>query len=671
MSRKSKSQRSTETRTTPIPESSRNGADLGKPGGGPPPLRIPAVIIVIVALVFQDVRTFDFLTWDDQMNFTNNPHLNGLTPVDVGYFWTHIYRDTYRPMVFTLWGLVQPAAHLAHPIVRKVLGTYQIDPHVFHTLNIALHAVNAVLVFLLLHRLLRRVSNSPDLPAAIGGLFFALHPIQDEAVAWATAANELLFGLFSLLSLIFFVESLSEPTPARSGSPPLPKGKGEEAEPSRRQGSAPLGARASAALAFVCYVAALFTKPTAVALPLVAWCVGYWALGRTARDCTRTLAVWVLPAIAWVAVTLMARHIEGAAPHEAIPLRFIVAGNAVDFYLWKLIWPTGLTIDYGRTPAYILAQRWAWGAWLLPPALIAVLWRVHRRFPMPAAACGMFVCALLPVMGFIPNTFQIYSTESDRYMYLPMAGVALAVAWAVDRAAADQRRRIPVLAASVCLLGLYAGLTIRRLPDYRDNAHLYSSVLRVNPRSWMAHVNLGLEYFEEGRETEAIAQTQQAIAMGQNDPTFQFDLGEQLDAAGRYAEAAAAFADAFARKHDIANAEYNEGFALGQAGQYEQAIDVLRDVVRREPANMTAYDQLGANLVKARRLTDAATVWQTAQSVNPQYTNAHYNLGAVYLMQNHPADAMAQFQAALAIDPANAQSQAALAQAQRMMPRGK
>src|SRR5207249_167263 len=118
--------------------------------------------------------------------------------------------------------------------------------------------------------------------------------------------------------------------------------------------------------------------------------------------------------------------IHQSAP--ALSMRAITAADSLAFYLIKVIWPENLCADYGRTPASIAAGTAPYFAWIIPVMLFAAAFAFHRRWPFGLAGICVFAAALIPVSGLVPFDFQEYSTVADRYTYLPLIGIAIAIA---------------------------------------------------------------------------------------------------------------------------------------------------------------------------------------------------------------------------------------------------
>ena len=113
--------------------------------------------------------------------------------------------------------------------------------------------------------------------------------------------------------------------------------------------------------------------------------------------------------------------------------RPLIAGDALAFYLWKLLLPWRLALDYERTPRYLLHQWWFYVTWMVPVLAAAGIWLWKPGRHWLGAGALLMVAGLSPVLGFVNFDYESYSTVADHYFYLPMLGVALAAAWALAR----------------------------------------------------------------------------------------------------------------------------------------------------------------------------------------------------------------------------------------------
>jgi tetratricopeptide (TPR) repeat protein len=332
-----------------------------------------------------------------------------------------------------------------------------------------------------------------------------------ESVAWAAELKDVLAGLFSTLAIGAYLFWLRRPSVARHFS-------------------------ASAAVAL-----ALMSKPTAVALPLLFLVLDWWPLGRIRAIAPRRLIVeklpWLAMALATAAVTLTAQSQAGAMGSvQTFPIaqRLAAAAAAFASYLSKAIWPAGLSFFYPYPPGGFSPGRSAAGALLLL-MLAGAATALRRRFPWLAAGLAWFVVGLLPTAGLVQVGVQ---SMADRYTYLPLTGVFLAVAFSLPRRGRPGVIAMLLILACLCL----AAMTARhRARDWRDTATLARRALDADPDNWMAHAILGREDLQARRPDAGLRHLAEALRLEQRDSRVWFDYGLALLQSGDRAAAARAF----------------------------------------------------------------------------------------------------------------------------------
>jgi len=382
------------------------------------------LLVVVISGVYGQVVTFDFLTWDDPHHITENPRLNPVSWESVAQFWTEPYWGLYIPLSYTFFAAEATIAQAPESSQAGNGGeeggarVTALNPAVFHFGSLLLHLVCVVLVFLVLHKLTDHAGA-----ACMAALLFGLHPVQVESIAWVSETRGLLCAAFSLLAIRLFM-LFSEKHDVENVS------LRDRSKTEQRQ---KMGDHATRAIvwyfaATLCFLLALLAKPAAVAVPLL---VGVLAIGWLRMPVVRVFSMlgpWLLLAAAWA---LLTRHVQPAtelpfiAPWWSRPL---LAGDALAFYLLKVVapWPCGP--DYGYNPQWMMGQWWFYYGWILPVVVAVLLFRAkHRRVWLTAA--GLSVFWLLPVLGFIPFIYQRISMVADRYLYLAMLGPALMAAW--------------------------------------------------------------------------------------------------------------------------------------------------------------------------------------------------------------------------------------------------
>jgi hypothetical protein len=460
----------------------------------PPRSRWPAVLIVLaVVVVFGRIAGHEFLWWDDQQTIHHNPHLNPPTAAGLVWHWRHPHMGLYVPVTQTAWWLIAQVAYVNEPDPMGI----RLNPWLYHAASILVHAASALCVLAILRLLCAR-----DGPALAGAMVFALHPVQIEAVAWASGMKDLLGGLFALAALWQYLRY---------------------ADATWRN--------KHYLLATLLFVLAMLAKPAAIVTPLLALAIEVLIVGRSWRLSIGRLWPWLALMIPCAIWTRMIQSVEGPTD---LPIwtRPLVALDALAFYIGKLLLPLHLAPDYGRRPQTVLGSGAAYFTWIAPVAIAAALLIWRRRTPWLLAAAAVFGGGVLPIVGLIPFMFQHYSTVADHYLYLSMLGPALALAWIMCRTA----RPAGWIACAVVLVAL-GGRSFAQAGHWRDHTAIMTHTLDVNPRSFMACANLGAEHLIYGRLDPAEQMFRKALTIEPEDAKSLDELSLLLLRQGRLAEA--------------------------------------------------------------------------------------------------------------------------------------
>lgn len=522
-------------------------------------------LALLVGGVFGQTVLFGWVNLDDDVNVTKNPYLNPVTSGSLQRLWTAAYEDLYVPVAYTLFAAETVAS-------RFVIGDKPgepPDPRPFHALSVGLHLANVLLVWSLLERL----TNGRRWVAAAGAALFAVHPLQVESVAWISEQRGLLSALCALAALRLHV--------AVSDMPPR---------------SAAAWFMASAAA--TCYGAALLSKPQVVTLPAIAFLLDVWRLGRSPRAAFFGLAPWLVLAAgaAWVVQSLQAGD-RVAFVHPW--LRPVVAADALRWYASKLVWPVHLGIDYGRTPAAVLADRIACALALTGVMAVLTLAVVSRsggwRLPL-----AISLAALGPVLGIVPFLFQGYSTVADRYAYIAMLGPAIALADAA-RGWCERGRWRPLVACCGVII-LFAALSGSQARHWRSAIALNEQTLKVNPESFLGACNLGAALIDADRLPEAAKWLARSVMARPGNVNANLSLGIALDKLGRLEEAASCYEAVLSLRPSHAEAHNYLGVICARRGHVAEAEDHFRRALAAKPG----YGDAQHNLERAERLLNAA-----------------------------------------------------------------
>jgi tetratricopeptide (TPR) repeat protein len=613
-----------------------------------------AILVLAVFLVYLPAWGTGFV-WDDSLLVVDNPCIVG--PYGLKEIWTSSAADICPLTLTTFW-------------VEHAL--WGLAPLPYHVVNVLLHAGAAVVLW----RVLRLL---PVPGARFGAVLWALHPVQAETVMSVAEMKNTESGLFFLLAVLFFVKWLRAADPER-------------------------GAGATAPDGWALFFAALSmaSKSSTVILPVILCLCAWWIEGRLRRPALVRLAPIFLLALLAGLLSIWTQKLSLATDAEpqwmrTWPERVAGAGDAVWFYLGKLLWPHPLIAIYPRWQ--IDATRAAAYLPLLAVVIVlAVLWLKRSSWGRPwFFAFATFLVALFPALGLFDNFIFRYSLVFDHLQYLAAIAPLAMVGAGLDRLAHFRPRREPWLRPALaggCLLGL--GLLSRhRALAFTSDETLWTDTLAKNPACWTADTNLGMVSMKEGQVDRAMTQFERALAINPNLAQVRDNLGDALLKEGRTDEAIVQFQRALAINPAFSGAHRDLGNALVEMGepeeamaQYQKALDLdsldamahenlgivlaqrgktdaakaqFRQCLQIDPHDAEAEENLGNASAQAGQLDEAKAHYEKALALNPRRVSARCELGAVLQQQGRPDEAMAEYARALEIDPGSVAAHTRLA----------
>ncbi|HVM59794.1 MAG TPA: tetratricopeptide repeat protein [Verrucomicrobiae bacterium] len=563
------------------------------------------VLVAMTFAVYAPMWHAGFI-WDDDDHLTANPVMTA--PHGLRMIWSSLTYSRYYPLTLTtfwcerrLWGL---------------------DPRPYHVINIALQAINGVLVFLILRRL--RVPG-----AWVAACLWAVHPVNVESVAWITELKNVQSGLFFFVSLLCFLRF----------------------ERARRGWWY--------ALALTCGAAAMLSKPSTVVLPLVLLLCAWWEHGAwRRRDLLRSVPFFLLACgTSLLAIAEQHGQVVRAGTDEwklGMAERLIVAAKAIWFYAGKTLWPVDLIFVYPRWNV----RAGSIVEWMPLAAAVVMgmaLWKLRGKPSGRGALFGFafFVVALLPVLGFFSVFYFRYSYVADHFQYLASIGLitlAVAVAGAVVRQPAAR------CAAGAIAVAAFGALSWRHAEVFHDEETLWRDVIARNPGCLMAHNNYATVLIGQGRWEEALQQCQQALQIKPDDPVAHDNWGSVLLKTGKPREAVEQYARAVDLKPDSAEAQYNYGNALFQVGRVEEAIGHYEMAARINPNLRGLQYNLGNALLHAGRAEEAIAHYERAVLDAPDNAEARNRLATALALVGRVQEAISNYERALELRPENAEA---------------
>jgi tetratricopeptide (TPR) repeat protein len=341
---------------------------------------------------------------------------------------------------------------------------------------------------------------------------------------------------------------------------------------------------------------------------------------------------------------------------RAWPERLAAAGDAVWFYVGKLLWPHPLITIYPRWQ--IDAGRWVSYLPLLAVIVIlSIFWLRRRSGGAGSRACffafAYFTVALLPALGLIDTYIFRFSLVFDHFQYLASIGPLALVGTAFVRLSDLIIPQKPWLQSALCT-GLLLILGIgswQRICVYKNENTLWTDTLAKNPDSWTAHNNLGNALYQKGHVDDAVAHYQKALGIYPNYAQAHNNLGAALIQKGGVDDAVAHYQKALEVYPNYPEAHSNLGLALYQKGQVDDAVAHYQKALEINPNYPGAHNNLGNALLRKGQVDAAVAHYQKALEINPNYPEAHNNLGNALFQKGQLDEAISQFQKAVQINP--------------------
>jgi Tfp pilus assembly protein PilF len=548
--------------------------------------------------LYNSVTRAPFLNFDDQVYVTDNPQ------VRAGLTWNTVVWAFRTPKAFD-W---HPITWLSYALDWQIFG---LDPAGYHTINILLHAANAVLLFLLLEGATGLAWRS----LAVSALF-ALHPINVESVAWISERKTVLSMLFFLLALAAYGWYTRRPRIGRY------------------------------LVVTLAYVLGLMSKAQVITFPFALLLLDYWPLGRLAPHPARPHEVGGEPAVAaagpsfwkligekvpWFALSAVSAVITlktgGAAfnymvltdlTRSKLSLWLRLGNAALSYvkYLGKAFWPVNLAIVYPHLGPGISIPGAVLSAFaIIAVSILALIFRRRRPF---LVGWFWFLGTLVPMIGLVDIGVH---AMADRYAYIPLLGIFVIVSWG----AADliKRWHVPtaVTAAGTVAILLALGIALHRQASFwSDNVTLWTHTLEITEANFTAEDNLAGALITQGRVEEALPHLLRARELRPDDPQSALNVATYLQMHGKYQAALDGYATVVQLTKApplLATARANSGYAHYSLKQYGDAQRDFEAALKEQPGNSSAYRGLGLLAQRAGDIAQATKDYERSAELQP------------------------------------------------------
>ncbi len=588
------------------------------------------LIVAAVLIVYSQVVTHDFISYDDGIYVTNNEYVKAglsLSNIRQAFSLEGCSNRTYY----------HPVTWLSHMLDVELYG---LDPGMHHLTNVFLHALNTALLFSLLF------SATGSLWASVlAASLFGLHPINVDSVAWLAERKNVLSTTFWMLSIMAYLRYAKRRSFMRYL--PVP----------------------------ACFILGLLTKPSIVALPGVLLLMDFWPLKRIrfegsfagnmrnlargirAKESIGLIAAEKVPLLALSILSvyvsrLSLQHIT--VPTSVVPmtLRFENAVVSCVKYLGKMLLPVDLTFFY---PYPVLIPVWkVAGAAAIVLAITFFCVKEMSRRPFLLFGWLWYLGTIFPVLGIMQG--GQWPQIAERWAYIPFIGGYIALSWgAVEiighlKAGAGVKAAAAAAAAVASILFL-SGMTWNQIGYWKDDYSLYTHGIKVNPENFVAQNNLGSALLAMDRVDEAVVHYTRAIDISPDFPEPNYNLGVLYLRQKNPDKALGFLRRAIQLNPKDSDAYMSLGILSLERGSADEAVSSLLVSQQLNPHNPEICFNLGMAYYRKGDLATATGYFSRTVRIDPHYAEAHYNLGVIFVNQMKIQEAVDQFSRTVALNP--------------------
>jgi tetratricopeptide (TPR) repeat protein len=535
-------------------------------------------LVLATIASYEPVRNNDFVSYDDNLYITKNAMVqSGLNANTVKWAFTKPHSSMWHPLTT-----------LSHIVDCQLFG---LKPAGHHLVSVGIHIINSLLLFWILTNLTGSVWAS----AFVAGVF-ALHPLQVEAVAWASERKSVLSGLFWFLTIAVYIWYTKRASIRRYIA------------------------------VFVIYGLCIMTKPVVVTLPLVLLLLDYWPLRRFDNLRTRpgakyNLIIEKLPllGLAGMLAVITARMQSGGGviiSMEQLSLGRRIANAFISFisYIGKFIWPERLGVPYPIT-INDLKSDVAIGCMALFALLLVLSVVFGKKKRYLATGWLWFAGTLVPMIGLVQSGGQ---AMADRYMYLSIIGLLFIITWgAKDIIDKHLWLRNAAFASAGVILLILGVLTHTQAGYWKNSLTLFGHTLKVTQSNPIAENAYGCALMREGRLKEAEQHLRTAIYIA---PSFR-------------------------------EPRNNLCIVLVMQNKFDDAIISYKELVNNGARTPEIYYDLATLLKTQNRSDEATSYYKSALAIDPGFTNARKKLVGIFLETGRLNEAIEQLNQVPPNDP--------------------
>jgi len=550
------------------------------------------ILICAITVIYLQSLDCDFVHYDDNdYVFDNQMVKKGLTVEGVKWAFTHYHSANWHPITW-----------LSHMLDCSL---YDLVPSGHHWMNVELHMLNSILLFLLLYLI-----TGALIPSACVAILFAIHPLHVESVAWISERKDCLSTCFALFTCLFYYHYTQHPTMLRF------------------------------LIALGCYILGLMSKPMLVTLPCLLLLLDFWPLNRFKLPASKSIIhpsvfynnhmillekiPFLIFALMSCFITIQAQQSFGAVM-EILPLTIRLSNALVSYvtYIYKTIFPFPLSIFYphlgNQIPFFQVIT-----ALLCLIGITGVCIKHIRTYPYLTVGWLWYLGTLVPVIGIIQVGAQ---SMADRYTYIPSIGLFIMVVWGsrtIIQNYSMAKEYITIIFIIFCL-----GFMIKsysHMQTWRNTNTLFNHVILTFPNNHIGYKMMGDTQYVLKNNLRALDYYMTSLMIYPKNDDLHARIAVVFMELGQSMNASKHFKESLRINPENADVHYNFGLLCLQQNQAQQALDHFKKTVSIKPDHAKAYNNIGLLFVQMKHYKQAKAFFKNALHFKPNYKEAQHNL---------------------------------------------
>ncbi len=523
-------------------------------------------ILLLTYLSLSPITKFTFLSWDDNVYVFENPNLVKPYSEAISYFFQqHYFIGNYIPVTMLTY------AFEYHQVA--------LDPPFYHTFNLIIHLLNVALVFWFIYLL----SNRKIIVAAFVALFFGIHPMHIESVAWVAELKDVLYSFFFLGGLICYYKYLEITTLSVPAVPTIESNNDVPHSSPRKKGIQLL------AFTFLLFLISVLSKPAAVIFPLVLLLVDYYSHRKFTNQVWIEKIPFFIISVILGLITIKAQAADHLV-HDYYPItqRFFFACHSFLNYLVHLFVPFDIAI-YHPYPK-LMDGHLPYLFYIAPIGLLVIglgLFKSAKQTRLLIFGFLFFAINLLLVLQLLSVGDAI---SADRYTYLPYIGLLFILGMGFDWAINRFKSYKPVLIGIVTLITIGCSyVTYSHSLVWENDETIANDLLDKYPDDRLVLNNKGFNLFNLKRNEESLGYFIKAIELKPDYIMAYINLANSCMAIKKYDTAEKYIDRALKIKPDDPNLINIKGYILLQYQKFTESINLFQKSIQLKKDNPSAY----------------------------------------------------------------------------------